>query len=57
MMKAWFYGGVETDTTQGSIRDVWGGKAQYQTTARSSVQAELSNERATRYSVGLNWYF
>lgn len=57
MMKAWFYGGVETDTTQGSIRDVWGGKAQYQTTARSSVQVELSNERATRYSVGLNWYF
>lgn len=55
--KAWLYGGIETDTTQGTIRDIWGGKAQYQISGRNALQIEVSNERATRYSAGLNWYF
>jgi len=56
-LKAWLYGGIETDTTQGTIRDIWGGKAQFQMSERNAVQVEVSNERATRYSLGLNWYF
>ena len=51
------YGGAESVSYDGRFRDIWGGKMQYQLTARVAVYAEVSNENATLTSVGLNWYW
>ncbi len=56
-MRVWGYFGAETVNYRAGLRDVWGGKLQYQWNERYSVRAEFSNENATRVSVGINRYF
>ncbi len=55
--RLWLYGGVESQGQLERYRDVWGGKGQYQISAGSALQFEISNERATRYSIGMSWFF
>lgn len=55
--KAWIYGGAETEGYVSKWRGVWGGKAQYQMSPRSAAFTEISNEQATRYTVGTSWFF
>ncbi len=55
--RLWLYGGLESQGYLERYRDVWGGKGQYQLTKESALQFEVSNDRATRYSVGLSWFF
>lgn len=49
--------GVESKDYSGGFNPVWGGKIQYTITPKTSLYAEFSNERATRFSAGLNWYW
>lgn len=55
--QAWGYLGAETVNYRAGVRDVWGGKLQYQWNERYSLRAEFSNENATRVSIGINRYF
>jgi hypothetical protein len=55
--KAWVYGGAQTEGDITGWSEIWGGKGQYQTSERSAVYTEVSNEAATRYTVGISWFF
>jgi hypothetical protein len=55
--RLWLYGGIESQGYLEGARDVWGSKGQYQLTKESALQFEVSNERATRYSAGVSWFF
>lgn len=55
--KAWIYGGAQTEGEISGWSEIWGGKGQYQTSDRSAVYTEISNEQATRYTVGMSWFF
>jgi len=54
--RAWFYLGTES-VSYNKFSEVWGGQIQYQLTDRYAFYAEFSNEKATRSSVGLKWYW
>lgn len=56
-IRAWLYFGAESVNYNAKFRDVWGGQIQYQLHDRYSVRIEVSNEKATRLSVGLNRYW
>jgi hypothetical protein len=56
-VKLWGFGGAESDGYEGDFQDVWGAKIQLQTAQHSSINFEASSEVATRFSLGLNWYF
>ncbi len=56
-MQVWGSLGAETVDYRANLRDVWGGKLQYQWNERYSLRAEFSNENATRVSIGINRYF
>lgn len=51
------YGGAESLSYDGRFRDVWGGKMQYQLNNKYAIYAEVSNENAMLFSVGLNSYW
>ena len=55
--KILFFEGAESEGYDGEFRNIWGGKAQYQLNDQWSLDTELSNEKATRFSVGLNRYW
>jgi len=54
--RAWFYLGTES-VSDHKFSEVWGGKIQYQLTARYAFFAEFSNETATHSSIGFKWYW
>lgn len=56
-IRAWLYFGAESVNYNSDFRGIWGGQVQYQLSDRFSVRIEASNEKATRSSVGLNWYW
>lgn len=56
-VQAWGYLGAETTDYRPNLRDVWGGKLQYQLNDRYSFRVEVTNEKATRVSAGINRYF
>ena len=49
-----FYG-AESRGYDGEFKKVWGGKLQYQLNNRFAIFGEISNETATRSTVGLSW--
>lgn len=53
-LRTWAYVGPESVGYRGRFRAVWGGKLEVSLTERLALQAELSNERATRAVLGLN---
>ena len=53
-LRTWAYVGTESIGYRGCFRAVWGGKLEVSLTKRLALQAEFSNERATRASLGLN---
>lgn len=53
-LRAWAYVGTESVGYRGRFGAVWGGKLEFSLTERLALQAELSNERATRAVLGLN---
>ena len=53
-IRTWAYVGTESVGYRGRFRAVWGGKLEVSLTERLALQAELSNERATRAVLGLN---
>jgi hypothetical protein len=55
--KVWLYGGAQSEGYITGWNEVWGGKGQYQTSERTALYAEISNEQATRYTTGLSWFF
>ena len=55
--RAWLYIGAGSTGYGGKFREIWGGKIQYQLSNRIAIHIEVSNERATRTLVGLNWYW
>jgi hypothetical protein len=57
MLRTWAYFGAESASYDGDFSDVWGGKLQYSVTPRCALQIELTNERSTRTSIGLTWYW
>lgn len=56
-LKSWSYFGLATTDYKGNARSIWGGKIQYQPSKTISIDSELSNEIATRLSLGLSWYW
>ena len=56
-LRAWAYAGAESMDYRGHFQAVWGGKFQVSLTRRFALHAELSSERATRATLGveLNW--
>lgn len=56
-LRMWAYFGAESSSYDGDFSDVWGGKLQYSLNPRCALQIEFTNERFTRTSVGLNWYW
>ena len=53
-LRTWAYVGAESAGYNGRFRAVWGGKVEVSLAKRLSMQAEFSNEWATRASLGLN---
>ena len=53
-LRTWAYVGTESVGYRGRFRAMWGGKLEVSLTERLALQAELSNERATRAVLGLN---
>ena len=53
-LRTWAYVGTESIGYRGRFQAVWGGKLEVSLTKRLALQAEFSNERATRASLGLN---
>lgn len=55
--RAWAYAGAESANYGGGFKAVWGGKLQVSLSRRFALQAEFSNERATRTAIGteFNW--
>lgn len=49
--------GIENDDYKFNIKEILGGQMQFQMTDRSALKAEVSNERAARYNVGLSYYW
>ncbi len=56
-LRAWLYFGAESAGYDMEFKGVWGGQIQYQFSDRSSIRLEISNEKATRTSAGLNLYW
>ena len=56
-LRTWVFAGAESMGYGTDFRAVWGGKFQVSLTPRVALHAELSNERATRATLGLelNW--
>ncbi|MEK7285988.1 MAG: DUF4105 domain-containing protein [Nitrospirota bacterium] len=55
-LRVWAYTGAESAGYNGDFNSIWGGKFQYLINSRYALQIELTNERFTRASVGINWY-
>lgn len=55
--QAWIYSGAESVDYKGAFRYVGGGKIQFPLTDRAAVHVEFSNEKATRASLGLIWFW
>ena len=53
-LRTWAYVGTESVGYRGRFRAVWGGKLEMPLTERLALQAEFSNDRATRAVLGLN---
>ena len=53
-LRTWAYVGTESVGYRGDFRTVWGGKLEVSLTKRFALHAEFSNERATRWALGLN---
>ncbi len=49
--------GVETESYDGEFSEVWGAKLQYPLADRTSLDIEVTNEKATKAVLGLNWCF
>lgn len=56
-MRGWLYYGAESVNYDGEFRDIWGGQIQYQLLNKYAINVEVSNEKATFASVGLNWHW
>ncbi|MBF0479016.1 MAG: DUF4105 domain-containing protein [Candidatus Omnitrophica bacterium] len=56
-LRTWLYYGAESSNYKGQLREVWGGKVQFQVSNQSSIHIEISNEKATTVSAGLSWYW
>ncbi len=55
--RAWTYFGAESIDYNPKFSEVWGGKVLQRLSSRSALSAEVTNERATRYTLGLEWYW
>lgn len=53
--KSWIYGGAESQDYRGDFHEIWGGKLQYQLDDQYALYLDIANEKATRFSLGLNW--
>jgi len=56
-LRTWVYSGAESVNYEWKFHEIWGGKMQYQLTDRYAIHLEVSNEKATRTSLALNWYW
>ncbi|HDZ61938.1 MAG TPA: hypothetical protein ENH40_02180 [Nitrospirae bacterium] len=56
-IRGWLYVGAESVNYNSDFRGIWGGQVQYQLTDRYSISVGVTNEKATRASAGLNWYW
>jgi len=56
-LRIWLYGGGINKDYDFRMKEVWGGKVQYQITDRQAFIVEANNEKATRFTAGINWYF
>ena len=56
-IRTWIYSGAETVSYNGRFHEIWGGKMECQLTNRSTVSLDVSNEKATLASLGLNLYW
>lgn len=56
-MRTRLYFGAESVNYNVELRDVWGGKIQYQLNDRYAVHAEFSNENSKRVSLGVTSYW
>lgn len=56
-MRSHLYFGAESVNYDFELRDIWGGKIQYQLNDRYAVHVEFSNENSRRVSVGITSYW
>ena len=56
-LRSWAYAGAESTDYGGGFQPVWGGKLQFSLSRRLALHAELSSQRATRATLGVeaNW--
>ncbi len=54
---ALIYGGAETNNYTGGLRNIWGGKIQYQLNKNTAIHLDINNEKATTSTLGLRWYW
>ena len=54
-LRAWAYAGAESSDSSGGFQAVWGGTFQVSLTERLALRAELSSERATRWTLAAEW--